>query len=127
MNLITPTEREARLALKDFESGLVVLADRLSEVAQTENVIITLGNEGVFIHPKGQDAELPDDRLPAFNTNPKDTAGAGDSFLTCCSLAFVVNQDLWRSAYIGCIAAACQVSRLGNTPLTRTQIEKELQ
>jgi len=47
MRLLTPTEREARLAVRDFSSGLVVLGESLRKQAQARDVILTLGSEGV--------------------------------------------------------------------------------
>ena len=46
MSLITPTEREARLAIRDFNAGLVVVAETLRERSRARNVIVTLGSEG---------------------------------------------------------------------------------
>jgi rfaE bifunctional protein kinase chain/domain len=123
--LITPTEREARLALRDNESGLVVLADRLRREADATNVVITLGAEGVLIQAPGED-DGRTDRLPAFNSMPKDVAGAGDSFFTCVSLALRLGVDIWKASYLGALAAACQVSRVGNTPLTAVELLKEI-
>ena len=55
MTLITPTEREARLALRDFESGLVSIGERLREAACATNVVMTLGPEGLMVHaPEGR-------------------------------------------------------------------------
>ncbi len=47
MALITPTEREARLAFSDFETGLAAIGQRLISKAATDNLIITLGAEGM--------------------------------------------------------------------------------
>ncbi|UPY38180.1 PfkB family carbohydrate kinase [Sediminicoccus sp. KRV36] len=116
MRLVTPTEREARLALQDFESGLVIIAERLKAKGRTENMVVTLGSEGMLIRAAKGGMEVTD-RLPAFNTTPKDVAGAGDSFFTCAAMALCRGVDIWRSAYLGSLAAACQVSRVGNTPL----------
>ena len=65
--------------------------------------------------------------LPAFNSAPRDVAGAGDSLLTCASLALAVGADLWQTAYLGSLAAAWQVGRVGNSPLCASQILEELQ
>jgi rfaE bifunctional protein kinase chain/domain len=116
MKLVTPTEREARLALQDFESGLVIIAERLRQKARAENIVVTLGSEGLLIRADKDGMEISD-RLPAFNTAPKDVAGAGDSFFTCTSMALCRGTDIWTSAYLGSLAAACQVGRVGNTPL----------
>lgn len=127
MRLLTPTEREARLALRDFSSGLVVLAEALRQKADAAQIILTLGGEGLLIHaPDGNGDNFITDRLPPFNTAPRDLAGAGDSLLTCASLALAVGANIWQSAYLGSIAAACQVSRVGNTPLTGQELVTEL-
>ena len=118
MTLVTPTEREARFAIHDFESGLVVLAEKLRKKANANNVVITLDEEGVLIHAATKEkSEWLTDKLPAFNTAPKDVSGAGDSFLTCASMSMAVGADIWKSSYLGSLAAACQVGRIGNIPL----------
>jgi rfaE bifunctional protein kinase chain/domain len=126
MTLITPTEREARLALNDFESGLAVISVRLQERARAENLVITLGAEGMLINVKKEDG-FRTDRLPAFNVSPKDVAGAGDSFFTSASMALCAGSDIWRSSYLGALAAALQVSRVGNTPLTKIDLLSEIE
>lgn len=125
--LLTPTEREARLAVRDYNSGLVVLAEKLRQQAQAQNIILTLGAEGILAHAQSDgEFEWLTDRLPAFNIAPKDTAGAGDSLLTCTSMAMAVGADIWQSMYLGSIAAACQVSRVGNIPLSAPDLMHEL-
>jgi bifunctional ADP-heptose synthase (sugar kinase/adenylyltransferase) len=125
MTLVTPTEREARLALHDFNSGLAVVAENLRAKARAENLVITLGGEGLLVRAT-EHGEHRMDQLPAFNKAPKDVAGAGDSFFTCASLALAAGIDIWRSAYLGSIASACQTARVGNTPLTLTDIQDEI-
>lgn len=125
MALVTPTEREARLALRDFESGLVIVGQRLREAAQSANVVVTLGAEGVLVHgPK--DGEYRTDRLPAFNSAPKDVAGAGDSLFACTSLALCAGLGIWEAIYLGALAAGCQVARVGNIPLNAMDIVAEI-
>ena len=127
MMLLTPTEREARLSLGDFNSGLVVLAEKLRKKSRAKNIMLTLGAEGLLAHAATiTNDEWPTDRLPAFNTAPKDSAGAGDSLLACCSLSLAVGADIWQSMYLGSVAAACQVSRVGNIPLSPHDISLEL-
>jgi len=127
MRLLTPTEREARLAVRDFSSGLVVLAETLRKKAGAKEIILTLGSEGLLIHaPDKNGDDFVTDRLPAFNVSPKDVAGAGDSFLASASLARAVGGSIWQSAFLGSVAAACQVSRVGNSPLTARELITEL-
>ncbi|MGH8643013.1 MAG: PfkB family carbohydrate kinase [Gammaproteobacteria bacterium] len=125
MKLITPTEREGRLALHDQSSGIAVVAEALRKKAQASNVVITLGSEGVLVHAWNS-VDWATDQLPSFNTAPKDTAGAGDSFVTCAAMGLCSGLDIWRSVYLGSIAAACQVSRVGNTPLTKEDLITEI-
>lgn len=128
MLLLTPTEREARLATQDFNSGLVILASTLRERAMARNVIVTLGEEGLLIHAEtSEENQWLTDRLPALNSAPKDVSGAGDSLLTTSSMALAAGCDIWQSSYLGALAAACQVGRVGNIPITRREMEMEIE
>lgn len=127
MLLVTPTEHEARLAMRDSTSGLVVLAENLKNKTMSEHVFITLGSEGVLIHADAHGHHgLRTDQLPAMNSAPKDVSGAGDCLLITASLALVAGANVWESAYLGSIAAACQVGRVGNLPLTSSELLREL-
>jgi bifunctional ADP-heptose synthase (sugar kinase/adenylyltransferase) len=125
MCLITPTEHEVRLALREQEAGLIIIAERLQRVAEVENVVITLGSEGLLIYAP-QKGNYHTDRLPAFNGAPKDVAGAGDSFFTCAAMALRAGADIWQATYLGSVAAAWQVSHIGNTPLTIANLLREV-
>lgn len=125
MDIVTPTEREIRLALNNFESGLVVLSKKLHKKSNPKYIFTTLGSEGIMIY-NSQENDLLTDNILALNTNAKDVSGAGDSLLTCSSMALAVGATIWESAYLGSIAAAIQVSRVGNTPLKKEEILKEL-
>ena len=119
MNLITPTEYEARLALNDKESGIVSLAYNLIKKSEAKNAFITLGQDGVLIQD-GQNIENAEgvDRLPAFASVCRDNSGAGDSMFTAASLALGLGADIWHAAFIGSIAAGIQVSSVGNNPIS---------
>ncbi|MGE3873867.1 MAG: PfkB family carbohydrate kinase [Parvibaculaceae bacterium] len=125
MDIITPTEREARLAVKDSNSGLVELAEKLRLAADAKTVLVTLGAEGLLIHAPSYDV-LRTDRLPAMNPRPQDVAGAGDSLFSSVTLGLCAGGDIWLSSYLASAAAACQVSKLGNTPLSIAEIAEVL-
>lgn len=126
MDLVTPTEREVRLALKDAESGLAVIAANLGDTALARNVLVTLGAEGVLIHGLEPNGEYTTDRLPAFNQAPQDVAGGGDSLFVSAAMAMAAGCDIWQSTYIGSLAAAYQVSRVGNLPLDPDMLVREI-
>ncbi|HAG70615.1 MAG TPA: ADP-heptose synthase [Gammaproteobacteria bacterium] len=126
--LLTPTEREARLALGNYEDGLVVLAEALRKKTNALNVVITLGAEGVLIHASNLDkTQWLTDRLPTLNVAPKDAAGAGDCLLVCSAMALSLGRPVWESLYLGSVAAACHVGRIGNIPLTAAELLIETQ
>lgn len=125
--LLTPTEREARIALGNQEDGLVVIAERLRQKANAENIVITLGAEGLLVHAKViEEGQWLTDRLEALNIAPKDPAGAGDCLLICTSMAMALGCTLWESIYLGSLAAACQVGRIGNVPLSASELLVEI-
>lgn len=128
VNLITPTEREARISARDRESGLVVLAEKLRLLANAQNVFLKMGQEGLLIHSgiTNKCGEWLTDRVHALNSSPKDVAGAGDSLLITSSLALVIGANIWEAAILGSLAAAIQVGRVGNTPLSRKELIDEL-
>jgi rfaE bifunctional protein kinase chain/domain len=127
MLLVTPTEHEARLAVRDQSSGLTILADALYQKAEAKHVFVTLGAEGVLVYsPENTENGLTTDQLPAFNTAPKDVSGGGECLLICASLALAVGATVWESAYLGSLAAACHVGRIGNSPLSINEVLQEI-
>ena len=127
MDLITPTEREARISTRNREDGLVVLAEQLRKQAAASNVLLKLGEDGVLIH--AGDGKSPDwltDRIVALNSSPKDVAGAGDSLLIASAMVLASGGSIWEAAVLGSLAAAVQVGRLGNTPLRSVELLGEL-
>jgi bifunctional ADP-heptose synthase (sugar kinase/adenylyltransferase) len=128
MNLITPTEREARIGIRNYESGIVLLAEQLRQEGQVRNVLLKLGEEGLLIHAEDEnnDNNWLTDRIPALNSSPKDVAGAGDSLLITSALTIASKGNIWEAAYLGSLAAAVQVGRVGNTPLQVKELIDEL-
>ncbi len=127
MLLITPTEREARLAIQDSHSGLIEVADKLRKKAKAKHLLLTLGEEGVLIYsPENGANTFNADELPRFNLEAKDPSGAGDSLFISSSMSLILGASIYESAYLGSIAAACQVSHIGNIPLQPEELKKEL-
>ena len=127
MDLITPTEREARISTRNLEDGLVVLADALHQQAAARNILLTLGDEGLLIHPKdAKSSGWVTDRIGSLNSAPKDAAGAGDSLLIASSLALACGGSIWEAACLGSLSAAIQVSRVGNSAVQASELLAEL-
>jgi len=126
MDIISPTEREARVALRDQDSGLVILAEKLRKKTDTKHVLITLAEEGLLIHAGVSDENMETDRLPALNKSPMDPAGAGDVLLVSTAMAFAAGCSIWGAAYLGSLTAAVQVGRVGNIPIRPEELFQEL-
>lgn len=125
VDLLTPTEREARLALRNNEDGLVILAELVCESANSKGVVLKLGEQGILLHGR-RDVGWDTDQIPALNSAPKDVAGAGDCMLVATALAMTVGATIWESGMLGSLAAAIQVGRVGNTPIKPSEILYEL-
>jgi len=66
------------------------------------------------------------DRISALNNSPKDVSGAGDSLLIVSAMTLACGGTIWEAACLGSLAAAIQVSRVGNTPLEKEELIREL-
>jgi rfaE bifunctional protein kinase chain/domain len=125
VDLLTPTEREARISLRNNDDGLVVLANRLIEKTGSKNVILKMGGDGMLIHSMQAKGIHPQtETLQALNQNPVDVSGAGDSLLVVASLAMSIGAPLSTAALLGNIAAFVQVGRIGNKPLTVPELKQ---
>ncbi len=122
MDVLTPTEYEARVALRNFDDGLVLLADQLRQKASAQVVLMTLAEDGIFIRGASGASSASTDRLPALNGNPVDVAGAGDSLLVVSSMALACGASFTEAALLGSVAAALQIAVTGNRPLSPDQI-----
>lgn len=127
MNLITPTEREARIATRNQEDGLIILSEKLKTISRAKNILLKLGEDGLIVHSNNiEKKEWHTDQIDALNIMPKDVAGAGDSLLITTALSLVSGLNIWESSYLGSLAAAIQVSRVGNVPLQALELIGEL-
>ena len=112
VNLITPTEREARISSRNHEDGLVVLVQQLKKLSSTDNIFLKMGEEGMLIYSGDTNVnEILTDSISALNTSPRDVAGAGDSLLISGALTMTAGGSIWEAALIGSLAAAIQVGR----------------
>ena len=128
IDLISATEREARLELKDNTSGLVVAAEGLRSYLGAANLLLKMGADGVLISAQdGSGSTLATDEISALNRNPIDTSGAGDSMLAGASLALAAGASIYEAALIGSVLAGIQVGRLGNIPIGQETINSLLQ
>jgi len=141
ITLTTPSEREARVALCDRESGVADLGTLI--LAQTGNqaLIITLAERGLMIFdaggkPLGEECKslplheikkrLQPDYLPSFATHVADAMGAGDALLATVSCCLAVGANVLESTFLGNCAAAVECRKMGNTAVRSEEIREVL-
>jgi rfaE bifunctional protein kinase chain/domain len=122
MDLLTPTEHEARVSLHNQEDGLVTLAENIRLKSSAKNIMLKLAEEGVLLHQTVDRLKTGTDRIKSFNLNPADEAGAGDSMLIAAALTFTTSKNFWLAGLMGSLAAGLQISRIGNNPLTAKEL-----
>lgn len=116
-DLITPNEREARFALADQDSTVGRLASLLLEASSYKNLILKLGDRGVFCLSDETDVKSPYFSVDSFATNVVDAVGSGDALLAYATLTMLSGGSLVAASILGSIAAACECEYDGNIPI----------
>ncbi len=118
---ILPTEREARIALGDHDSGLERLAMDLLSSTGVKNLMITLGANGFIAYHRRQ-GDVQSEHFPALNASPVDVAGAGDTLLALVALCGCSNVDFMTTAALGACSCSLAVDHVGNIPLQKEAV-----
>lgn len=111
--LITPNEVEAEI-LSGIEIRDEEAADRAAEyflAKGVKNVLITLGERGVYINSGGRKGIIP-----AYRVKAVDTTGAGDAFNGGLLAALAEGKNIWDAAAFANALAALSVQKIGTTP-----------
>lgn len=119
--LISPNEREARIALGDNDSGLEAVAQQLLARTGAASLLLTLGPQGFIAYDRVGQATASES-FPALDPNPVDVTGAGDALLSAVAVAMSSGWSLMQAAALGSCVAALAVARLGNIPITAADI-----
>jgi rfaE bifunctional protein kinase chain/domain len=116
-DLITPNEREARFALANQDSGVGRLASFLQDACDYKNLILKLGERGIFCVSQNQELKSSAFAVDSFAKNVVDAVGAGDALLAYSTLSMLSTGCLVTSGIIGSLAAACECEYDGNIPI----------
>jgi len=134
MDLVCPSETEVRDAFRLFDQGLPMVAWRLLRDTRSRAAIITMGSEGLIAFDRlpgsGDDeswgTKLKAEHIPAMSPHAIDALGCGDAMLSAATLALCSGAGLLSGAFLGAVAAAVQVQRLGNTVISATDLRHGL-
>ncbi|MBP2016337.1 ribokinase [Anaerococcus degeneri] len=124
--MVTPNEVEAEAVTGIKVDNLENLKKAASIFREkgVENVLITLGTNGVFVSD-GNKEEIID----SFKVKTVDTTGAGDAFNGGFLAALSEGKDIWQAAVFANAVAALSVQKLGTTPAmpSREEVDKFLE
>ncbi len=130
IDLLTPSERELRSVVGDFEQSLPTVAIALMKKLRLANLAVTMGHHGCVLFRPREDqpdrwfnARLRSQYLPRFAPHAADPMGAGDAFLAAATLALASDATLEQAGFVASAAAAIAVSKIGNHPISVDQLD----
>lgn len=129
VDLLCPSEREAREAQHDFSGGLGAVAWNLLGSTGAREAIITLGKQGLVTFERDERSvaeRLRSEYLPALCPHGIDPLGCGDALLATATLTLCAGGSLQAAALLGSIAAAIEVQEVGNVPVSAQSIRRHL-
>jgi rfaE bifunctional protein kinase chain/domain/rfaE bifunctional protein nucleotidyltransferase chain/domain len=130
VDLLCPTERELREAQHDFSRGLGAAAWDLLAATDARRAIVTLGKQGLITFDRTDRSaaeRLHSDYVPALSEAAVDALGCGDALLAAATLCLCAGGSLQAAALLGSIAAAIEVSEVGNVPIGVDRVRRHLQ
>jgi rfaE bifunctional protein kinase chain/domain/rfaE bifunctional protein nucleotidyltransferase chain/domain len=128
VDLLCPTERELRETVQDFGSGLGAVVSGLLQQTQARNAIVTMGKQGLVTFrwpggtPEASGYRLTSDYLPAMSARSVDPLGCGDALLAIATATLAAGGSVEAAAYLGSLAAAVEVQKLGNVAVTTDEL-----
>ncbi|MBU0719243.1 MAG: hypothetical protein KJ749_13425, partial [Planctomycetes bacterium] len=134
VDLLCPTEREMRMMLNDFDSGLSAAAWNLLDRTQARHLLVTMEKRGMVVFERqSQDrtspawsSRLKSEPFPSFADHARDRLGCGDALLSASTLALATGASLMQAAYLGNAAAALEIAMLGNHPVSAEHLHEWL-
>ncbi len=125
-SVIFPNEKEARIALKDKDSGLEIICQKLIKNTRTKSLILKLGAEGLIAFDFNNKEKLIRQAFPSLSVNPIDVSGAGDSLIALMSTCICNGSTIMRSAALGCCMSSIAVQNMGNKSIKAIQVKEKL-
>ena len=118
-------DRELRHELRDRNSPVTKLMQKLCKDQKIKNLIVTMGTQGSIFYNKNKNDFISNE---AYSKNAVDKIGAGDAMLAISSLCLLKKFPERLSLIIGSLAAALSVKSIGNKmSINKVDILKSLE
>ena len=89
----------------------------MNDACDYKNLILKLGDRGVFCVSNEKDAKSSYFSVDSFATKVVDAVGSGDALLAYATLTMLAGGSLVAASILGSIAAACECEFDGNIPI----------
>lgn len=124
-SLITPNREEACAAAGVYPSkplAHVEAAQRLLEQLELDAVLVTLGEAGIYYHPRvGEPVQWRSQAREVF-----DVTGAGDTVMAVLGLGVAAGLPILDALKLANVAAGVVVGKLGTSVVGRAELERAL-
>ena len=110
-NFIIINESELRSEMRNRDENIKFLIKKLSKKLSLKFMAVTRGSKGIILFSSKDKSFF---YCPAFEINPVDKIGAGDTMLSILSICIFKKIDLKLATFISSIAAALSVRSIGN-------------
>ena len=124
-SVICPNEKEARMALKDKDSGLEIICQKLIANTSSKALILTLGAEGLIVYDNNDPKRTIRQAFPSLSVNPIDLSGAGDSLIAIVATS-ICRSSIMNSAALGTCMSSIAVQNMGNKSIQAYQVKEKL-
>ncbi|MEZ6317167.1 MAG: PfkB family carbohydrate kinase [Phycisphaerales bacterium] len=135
MDLVCPSESELRDAFGNYGDGLPAVTWKLLETTGTSAAIVTMGPEGLIGFSRlpeparaggGWATRLRGEHVPALSAHAVDALGCGDAMITAATLTLASGGSVLVASVLGAAAASVEARRLGNVPISATDLRREV-
>ena len=111
VDFVCVNENEARYFLRDEQSEILTILEKLKEEIQVNRLILKLGIKGLIGYDNDNFFEFH-----AIPVNAIDPIGSGDAFLSAAALTFKPEVKLMASIFIATCAASLSTTKMGTVP-----------
>jgi D-beta-D-heptose 7-phosphate kinase/D-beta-D-heptose 1-phosphate adenosyltransferase len=118
--LITPNHHEAEIATHSrirSTTDARLAAHAFRDRARCESVLMTRGDQGLWLLAKGAEGQLP-----ALAREVADVTGAGDTVIAAMALAIAAQATMVEAAHLANHAAGIAVGKFGAATVTPTEL-----